>query len=78
MQIISERSTLDETKKYLNDNIMDQLWAKDVVSEAASIHYQNLETNNCSAMIMIGNSGIKYRQIFRNFHLIVLYISLLF
>ncbi|CAO1389560.1 unnamed protein product [Diamesa hyperborea] len=58
MEIISERSTVDGIKNYLNDNITDQLWAKDVVSEAASIHYQNLEKNNCSAMIMIGNSGI--------------------
>lgn len=73
MQILSERSTLAGTKKYLNDNIMDQLWAKDVISEAASIHYQNLEKNNCSAMIMIGNSGINYRHIFRNFYLKVLY-----
>lgn len=72
MQIISERSTLDGIKNYLNDNITDQLWAKDVVSEAASIHYQNLEKHNCSAMIMIGNSGIHYRHIFRKFYLKVL------
>lgn len=62
MQIISERSTVDEITKYLNDNIVDQLWAKDVASEAASIHYQNLEKSNCSAMIMIGNPGIHYKH----------------
>lgn len=67
MQIISERSTVDGINKHLNDHIVDQLWAKDVISEAASIHYQNLEKNNCSAMIMIGNPGIHYRPFLRKF-----------
>lgn len=62
MQLISERSTYNGIKTYLDDNFTDQLWAKDVISEAVSIHYQNLVTKNCSSMIMIGNPGIHYRQ----------------
>ncbi|CAO1405766.1 unnamed protein product [Diamesa serratosioi] len=57
MQIISERSSINEIKTYLDGNVTDQLWAKDVISEAVSSHYQNLETKNCSSMIMIGNPG---------------------